>query len=126
MCSEKRIVCAGFRGEPRGIPTPPCCRVLRCACSHTGTRQKENISEYNIKYSVLLLLKSGFASVLDKMNLDVLLNEKMVSCHFVSIPPTPKGLFPLSQGEGMQGSPGEMRSSPSSLGQEKEEEILCG
>lgn len=124
-CSEKCIVCAGFRGEPRGIPTTPCCCVLRCACSPTGTTQKENVFEY-LNYSVLLLLKSRFASVLEKMNVDMLLNKKMVACHFVSIPPSPKGLFPLSQGYGTQGSPGEPRTSPGSLEQEEEEEMLCG
>lgn len=75
---------------------------------------------------MLLLLKSGFASVLEKMNVDMLLNKKMVACHFVSIPRSPKGLFPLSQGYGTQGSPGEPRTSPSSLEQEEEEEMLCG
>lgn len=65
----------------------------------------------------------------------MLLMKKIVSCHFINLPPTPKGLcvsfpwvfppcrVPRNQGEGAQGSQGEPRSSPGILGEE--EEVLC-
>lgn len=90
-----------------------------CRRSQVCLFRKENIAEFP-KYSMLLLLKSGFASAQEKKHFKYAFKEG--NC---CVPFPYRRCFPGAGGEGTGGSQGQPGSGPGILRGE-EEEMLCG